>query len=183
MFVPPRPSQPSPQVSLNGSPARGTVWNSQSFAPVRTSNARGLPAGPWGTSPLAAPMIATFSKIVGVPPYAMPTSTAPFVPNPAAGVPVAASGAIKVARLMKRMRGGAVPSPGQKLTPRVDAVGPLPPPGPPPPPGPGGRAAPSGAGGGAGNTYSHTSEPVSPSRATTRSRLGKYMTPPTTIGT
>ena len=58
MFVPPRSFQPSPQVSLNGSPAFGTVWNSQTLAPVRTSNARGLPAGPCGTSPLAAPMIA-----------------------------------------------------------------------------------------------------------------------------
>ena len=113
MFVPPRPSQPLPHVSLNGSPARGTVWNSQSFAPVRTSNARGLPGGPCGTSPLAAPMIATFSKIVGVPPYGTPTSTAPFVPKPAAGVPVAASSAIRFARLMNRMRGGSVPSPGQ----------------------------------------------------------------------
>ena len=39
------------------------------------------------------------------------------------------------------------------------------------------------AGGGAGNTYSHTSAPLSPSSATTRSRLGKYITPPTTMGT
>jgi len=113
MFVPPRPSQPSPQVSLNRSPARGTVWNSQSFAPVRTSNARGLPGAPCGNSRLAAPMMATFSKTVGVPPYDTPTSTAPFEPKPAAGVPVAASSAIKFAPLMNRMRGGRVPSPAQ----------------------------------------------------------------------
>ena len=59
MFVPERSFQPSPQVSLNFSPGRGTVQNSHSFFPVITSNARGLPGGPCGVSPIAAPMMAT----------------------------------------------------------------------------------------------------------------------------
>ncbi len=59
MFAPDRSFQPSPHVSLYFSPARGTVQNSHSFLPVTTSNARGLPGGPCGTSPVAAPMIAT----------------------------------------------------------------------------------------------------------------------------
>ena len=37
--------------------------------------------------------------------------------------------------------------------------------------------------GGAANAYAQTSCPVSPSSATTRSRLGTYMTPSITIGT
>ena len=46
MLVPERSFQPSPQVSLNFSPALGTVWNSQSFLPVRASKARGIAGGP-----------------------------------------------------------------------------------------------------------------------------------------
>ncbi len=44
------------------------------------------------------------------------------------------------------------------------------------------RAEPDG-GADDGSTYVHTVAPVSPSSATTRSRLGTYITPPTTIGT
>ncbi len=51
--------------------------------------------------------------MVGVPPYGTPTVTDPFSPKPAAGIPVAASTATRRLPLMKRMRGGRVPSPGQ----------------------------------------------------------------------
>jgi hypothetical protein len=37
MFVPERPFHPSPHVLFPNSPARGTVWKSQSFFPVRAS--------------------------------------------------------------------------------------------------------------------------------------------------
>ena len=59
MLVPERSFQPSPQVSLYFSPGLGTVWNSHSFRPVRTSNARGLPGGPCGTSLTLAPITTT----------------------------------------------------------------------------------------------------------------------------
>ena len=65
MLVPERPFQPSPHVPWNGWPGSGTVWNSQSFLPVRTSKARGLPDTPTGFSVVAAPMIATSPVMVG----------------------------------------------------------------------------------------------------------------------
>ena len=51
-----------PHVSLYFSPAFGTVWNSHSFLPVTTSNARGLPMAfpSCGFSVDEAPTMATF---------------------------------------------------------------------------------------------------------------------------
>src|SRR5688572_20690574 len=98
---------------------------------------------------------------------------------------------------MKRMRGASLPSPGQKPTPRADAVGPAgAPPRPRPPPPAGGVCAPAPAdacasvGGAAGagaatgcSVCAQISLPVSPSSATTRVPLDTYITPFTTSGT
>src|SRR6187401_3586836 len=121
--------------------------------------------------------------------------TMPSVPNPAEGLPVAASTAKRRVLLRNITRAAVVPSPGQYPTPRCDAtaIG-GPPPRRPPPAGvrPAGGAAGAdacasltgaGGAGAAGTVYDQISLPVSASSATTCGPLDAYITPPTTSGT
>jgi hypothetical protein len=73
-----------------------------------------------GTSLTFAPIITTFLKIVGAELYGTTVSTMPSLPNPEDKSPVAAFNAISRCPVMKRIRAGSVPSPGQYDTPRRD---------------------------------------------------------------
>src|SRR5436190_16027175 len=86
-------------------------------------------------------------------------STLPLVPNPSDGLPVAASNEKRpLAPPVTIIRSGVLRSPGKNPTPRVET----------PPP---------------GTSRCQITLPVSASRATTVLPTGRYMTPPTTIGT
>src|ERR1700689_5191365 len=106
------------QVSCPSSPGPGTVWNSHSFFPVRASYARELPDGPSGASPVVAPTITTFLKIVGTPLYGTTISTMPSVPKPGSSLPVPAFSPINLGPAVNKIRGGLLRSPGQYAAPR-----------------------------------------------------------------
>ena len=89
-------------------PGCATELNSHSFAPVRASNARGLPGAPAGI--VFAPTITAFLKTRGTELYGTTRSTSPFVPKRDSTAPVAALSAMSRRPIVNRMRGGNVPS-------------------------------------------------------------------------
>src|SRR3954464_6678489 len=123
---------------LAGSPDFGTDRKSQAFAPVRASKARTPPGDPF------VPTISRFLYRVGAELYGAPMSISPFLPNAVAGLPGAAFSAISRRSEVTKIRGGAVASPGQYVTPRREGAPFC-------------------------SVYRHVSLPVSGSSATTRS--------------
>src|SRR5215472_11275466 len=104
-FTPDRSFHPSlNQVLLAGWPGCGTDGNSQSFLPVRASNARVLPDGPVSCPPVVAPTAITFLIIVGTPVYGTTMSTVPWLPKPGSILPVAAASAIRLRPDVKKIR-------------------------------------------------------------------------------
>src|ERR1043166_1169548 len=89
-------------------------------------------------------------------------STTPLSPKPSEGLPVAASKDRSFRPAGTRMRSGVLRSPGKKPRPRLVIVAPCGPP---------------------GTSRCQITLPVSASSATTLLPAGRYMTPPTTIGT
>jgi hypothetical protein len=83
------------------------------LAPVRASNARGLPIPPMAPGGEFAPTTTTFLNTSGTELYGMATSTSPSLPNAATGVPELALRAISRRPAMKMMRGGFAASPAQ----------------------------------------------------------------------
>ena len=99
MFVPERSFHPSfSHVSWPVSPGRGTLWNVHFNLPVTASKPRVSPGvlASCGVSSVLAPRASTLRKTTGTPLHPTPARSAtPFWPNPADGLPVAASSATR----------------------------------------------------------------------------------------
>ena len=87
-------------VLLAGSPAFGTEWKSQTFAPVRASKARTPPGDPF------VPTISRFLYSVGAELYGATMSISPSLPKAVAGLPVAAFSAMSRRSEVTKIRAG-----------------------------------------------------------------------------